>query len=153
MRTEAGDFEGRTGTERVPSADDDGPELTIAQLSREFGVSFRTLRFYESRGFIAPRRAGPARLYRRFDRERLALILKAKQLGFTLREIADLLALSDAGTEGAQGSSGLHLSRKQCTEQINFLERQKRDIENALAELRRAYSSLYLSAIKPSVAD
>ena len=152
MRTEAGDSEGPTGTERVWPADDDGPALTIAQLSRELGVSFRTLRFYESRGFIAPRRAGPARLYRKSDRERLGIILKAKQLGFTLREIADLLALSDASAQGAPGS-GLQLSRQQCTEQINFLERQKRDIENALAELRRAYSSHYLSAIKLGDAD
>jgi hypothetical protein len=45
MRTEAGDSESWTATERVRPADDDGPALTIAQLSREFGVSFRTLRF------------------------------------------------------------------------------------------------------------
>ena len=54
------------------------------------------------------------------------------------------IATSDAGAQG------LHLSRPQCTEQINVLERQKRDIENALAELRRAYSSHDLSSVKPT---
>jgi DNA-binding transcriptional MerR regulator len=64
------------------------------------------------------------------------LILRAKRLGFTLREIADLIAESERGTEGGS----LNLSRRQCTEQINLLERQKREIEAALIELRQVYS-------------
>lgn len=117
--------------------------FTIGELCEDFGVTPRALRFYESRGFIAPRRQGSARLYGQTDHDRLALILKAKKLGFTLREIGDLLAERAA----AGGRQSLQLSRQQCTEQINFLERQKRAIEFALAELRRTYSAHYLGLL------
>lgn len=121
------------------AADADPPLFTIGQLSHEFGVTLRTLRFYEARGFLSPQRTGTTRLYRQCDHDRLALILKAKKLGFTLREIAELMA-----DEGEGGLAALPLSRRQCVEQINLLERQKSDIEHALAELRQAYSSHYL---------
>jgi DNA-binding transcriptional MerR regulator len=121
-----------------PAARDQADQVfTIGQLAREFGVTFRTLRFYESRGFVTPRRQGTTRLYRQADRDRIALVLKAKRLGFTLREI-NLLLASQQGTPDS-----LRLSRRQCTDQINLLERQKREIESALAELRREYSSYY----------
>ena len=113
------------------------PVFTIGQLAADFGVTLRTLRFYESRGFLSPRRQGTTRLYSESDRNRIALVLKAKRLGFTLREIT-LLLHSQAGS-----SEGLRLSRRQCTEQISLLERQKREIESALAELRQEYSSRY----------
>ena len=119
----------------------EGPLLTIAQLSKEFGVSLRTLRFYEARGFLSPRRSGATRLYNRSDRMRIAEVLRAKRLGFTLREIAALMGQADGSPPH------LRLSRRQCTEQINLLERQKREIEAALAELRRAYSDYYLDAL------
>ncbi len=85
----------------------DQPLFTIGQLSHEFGVTLRTLRFYEARGFLSPRRAGTARLYRQCDHDRLALILKTKKLGFTLREIAALIA-------GEGRHEVLPLSRRQC---------------------------------------
>lgn len=118
---------------------------TIAELAEEFGISLRTLRFYEARGFVAPRRSGTSRLYSQIDRDRIALVLQAKRLGFTLREIAGLIA----DGEGAPAPQELRLSRRQCTEQINHLERQKRMIEAALAELRRVYSGHYLSSLGP----
>jgi DNA-binding transcriptional MerR regulator len=122
------------------AAEPEGPAFTIAQLAGEFGLTLRALRFYESRGFLAPRRAGAARFFSRTDHDRIALILRAKRLGFTLREIASLIA------EGARGADygSLNLSRQQCTEQINLLERQKREIEAALTELRRVYSMQYM---------
>ena len=67
----------------------DGTKLyTIGDLAREFGVTLRTLRFYEDRGLLSPRRDGTARIYDPRDRERLSVILKGKQLGFTLTETA-----------------------------------------------------------------
>ncbi len=51
-------------------------EMTISQMSRLFGVSLRTLRFYEDRGLIKPRREGNARFYRGADRVRMEMILK-----------------------------------------------------------------------------
>jgi DNA-binding transcriptional MerR regulator len=129
---------------------DDGPamsspelgkaDVSIGELAARFGVTLRTLRFYEKRGLLKPRRRGMARLYDSQDGERLALILQGKRLGFTLTEIR---ALVSASQEGADGQA-LDLSREKCVEQIKLLERKKREIESALAELRRIYSSFYL---------
>ncbi len=65
--------------------------MTISQMSRLYGVSLRTLRFYEDRGLIKPRREGNARYYRSSDRTRMDMIVKGKKLGFTLTEISDLI--------------------------------------------------------------
>jgi DNA-binding transcriptional MerR regulator len=107
--------------------------FTIGELAEEFDVTFRTLRFYESRGFLSPRRRGTTRLYNQADHDRVGLIRKAKRLGFTLREIGMLL-------EGHGHCGSLRLSRQQCAEQINLLEQRKSEIETALAELRSEYS-------------
>ena len=116
-----------------------GAELHgIVQVARDFGITPRALRFYESKGLLCPRRNGPARLYDRHQRQRLAVILKAKTLGFTLGEIRQMLA-ADGTEPGALG-----ITRRQCVEQIRLLEARKREIEAALAELRRIYSSVYV---------
>lgn len=112
---------------------------TINDLSRECGVTLRALRFYESKSLLNPQRIGSSRLYNEEDRRRLKLILKGKQLGFTLREIVDLVA---AGSE-VEAPNTLRLTREQCIEQLKLLERQKREIEYAINELRRTYSGLY----------
>jgi DNA-binding transcriptional MerR regulator len=109
---------------------------TIADVAREFGITLRALRFYESRHLIAPLRVGATRLYRREDRARLALILIGRRLGFTLAEIGTLIA-------GQGADHPLHLTRQKCVEQITLLERQKRTIEVAIAELRQIYTSFY----------
>ena len=119
--------------------DVDAPEVTIGELALRFGVTLRTLRFYEKKGLLKPRRCGMTRLYDEQDRERLALILQGKRLGFTLNEIRALVAPAQQGVD----NRALDLSREKCVEQINLLERKKREIETALAELRRIYSSHY----------
>ena len=113
--------------------------LTIGEIAREFGITPRALRFYEGKGLLAPQRQGPARLYGRGERRRLALVLKAKTLGFTLCEIRQMLAAPQQPDE----AGALSISRRQCFEQIKLLELRRRDIEAALAELRRTYSSFY----------
>ena len=113
--------------------------MTIGQVAREFGLTLRTLRFYEAKRLIEPQRNGSHRLYGQNVRDRIALVLTGRRLGFTLVEIKRLL-------DGADGKN-LRLTREKCVEQINFLERQKRDIELALGELRQIYSSFY----KPSL--
>jgi DNA-binding transcriptional MerR regulator len=122
----------QTGGARGSEAD---PAMTIGAVASEFGLTARALRFYEAKRLIAPRRQGTSRLYRRRDRERIALILAGRQLGFTLAEIKELL-------DRPQGKT-LHLTRDKCVEQINHLERQKRGIDLALCELRRIYTSFY----------
>ncbi len=109
--------------------------MTIGEVAGEFGITPRALRFYESKRLVAPQREGALRLYCRRDRERIALILTGRRLGFTLAEIKRLV-------DGPDGSK-LRLTRQTCVEQINMLERQKRGIERALDELRHIYSSFY----------
>ena len=90
--------------------------FTIGDLAREFSVSLRTLRFYEDRGLLSPKRQGTMRLYGTRDRVRLSMILKGKQLGFTLGEISAMLA-SDEVARGTPGE--LKLSLEQIKDQIS----------------------------------
>lgn len=115
------------------AAPTDGPQdlMTIGEVAEQFGVTLRTLRFYEQKGLIAPSRSGSTRLYGPRERSRLAVILKGKTLGFTLQEVQAML---DA--EGAPKAQALPLSPEQVREQIAHLERQKAEIEEALAVLR-----------------
>ena len=115
-----------------------GRAFTISELSREFGVTLRALRFYENKGLISPQRDGLSRLYSQGDRNRLALILKGKKLGFTLGEISQMIAVE----EGEADAKALTLSREKCLEQIQLLKKQKAEIEEGLNELSRIYSSL-----------
>jgi DNA-binding transcriptional MerR regulator len=115
------------------------PELTISQMSRLFGVSLRTLRFYEDRGLIKPRREGNARYYRATDRMRMEMILKGKKLGFTLTEIQDLI-----GGKGTSETTDLEdqLNPQQIVTQISHLERQRSEIEGAIERLRATQSRI-----------
>lgn len=112
--------------------------FTIGELSREFGVTLRALRFYENKGLISPHRDGLSRLYSQGDRTRLALILKGKKLGFTLGEIRQMIAAE----EGDANAKTLTLSREKCLEQIELLQKQKAELEEGLNELLRIYSQL-----------
>ncbi|WP_230531315.1 MerR family transcriptional regulator [Microvirga roseola] len=112
---------------------------TIGDLAREFGVMLRTRRFYEDRGLLSPRRDGTARIYDARDRERLSVILKGKQLGFTLTEIRAMLAEDRAG---GTPSLNLNLSLDQVEDQIRHLEQQKMEIEEALIELKARRTTL-----------
>jgi DNA-binding transcriptional MerR regulator len=125
--------EGRT------SLDSAQPEMTISQMSRLFAVSLRTLRFYEDRGLIKPRREGNARYYRASDRIRMEMILKGKRLGFTLTEIQDLI-----GGKGSTETTDLEdqLNPQQIVTQISHLERQRSEIDGAIERLRATQSRL-----------
>jgi DNA-binding transcriptional MerR regulator len=120
--------------------------FTISDLAREFGVTLRTLRFYESRGLLAPARSGLTRIYSGRDRARLALILKGKQLGFTLVEIRAMLANEEGkelkGKEPSASVGGLQLSRGQIAEQLELLRSQRTEIEAAIAELEATLARL-----------
>ena len=129
------------------SADaDQTGDFTISDLARDFGVTLRTLRFYEARGLIAPSRSGMTRIYSARDRARLALILKGKQLGFTLVEIRAMLANEESkevkGKEPSASVGGLQLSRGQIAEQLDLLRSQRAEIEGAIAELEASLSRM-----------
>ena len=116
---------------------------TIGDLAREFGVTLRTLRFYEDRGLLSPRRDGTARIYDARDRDRLSVILKGKQLGFTLTEIRAMVAEERSGNGPALN---LKLSLEQVEDQIRHLEQQKGEIEEALAELKARRAGMAAAA-------
>lgn len=103
----------------------------IADLAREFGISTRAIRFYESKGLLRPERVGATRIFRRRDRARLILILRGKRLGFSLRDISDYLSLYDADR-----NQQVHLLVGKVDERIALLERQRADLETTISELR-----------------
>jgi len=139
----AGTSSGLLGEESRFTPDTAQSEMTISQMSRLFGVSLRTLRFYEDRGLIKPRREGNARFYRGADRVRMEMILKGKKLGFTLTEIQDLI-----GGKGATETPDLEeqLNAQQIVTQIGHLERQRGEIDSAIERLRATQSRLAQTA-------
>ena len=107
--------------------------FAIADLAREFGISTRAIRFYESKGLLPPERVGSTRVFRRRDRARLILILRGKRLGFSLRDISDYLSLYDADrTQRAQ----VNLLVEMVDQRMGMLEQQLGDLQTTLGELR-----------------
>ncbi len=105
--------------------------FSIADLAKEFGISTRAIRFYETKGLLSPERVGATRIFRRRDRARLILILRGKRLGFSLRDISDYLSLYDADR-----AQQVNLLAGKVDERIALLERQRDDLETTIAELR-----------------
>ena len=105
--------------------------FAIADLAREFGISTRAIRFYESKGLLTPERVGATRIFRRRDRARLILILRGKRLGFSLRDISDYLSLYDADR-----SQQVHLLTAKVDERLASLEAQLEDLQTTIAELK-----------------
>lgn len=114
-----------------PRADRDF--FTITDLSAEFGITPRALRFYEDEGLISPERRGMARVYSHRDRARLAWILRGKRVGFSLAEIREMIDLYDIG-DGRQAQRAITIER--CRHRIAALQAQKRDLDAAIDELQ-----------------
>src|SRR5271157_1001324 len=110
-----------------------GQFYSVTQLGLDLGVSARTIRFYEDKGLISPRRAGNNRVYTLRDRARMILILRGKKLGFTLREIREYLDLYNADPPPA---TQLRLLLKTARRRILQLEDQRVALDEALGELR-----------------
>lgn len=105
---------------------------TITELTREFGVSTRTLRFYEDEGLLHPVRRGRTRLFRPSDRHILKQILRGKRLGFSIAEIHEIIQMY----KEPPGESGqLRLLMKRVEEKRGDLRQKRRDIDDTLSEL------------------
>ncbi len=107
---------------------------TITELARDFGVTTRTIRYWESHGLISPAREGGNRIYSKRDRTRLKLALRGKRLGLSLAEIKELIDMYDTvGDESTQLLSFLGaLGQRRAA-----LEQQRDDIEAVLKEISR----------------
>ncbi len=113
---------------------DAGELFGITELCREFGITLRTIRFYEDKGLLAPRRVNGTRVYTRRDRARLALILRSKAIGASLAEIKHYLDLYGAHGEGRVQQ--LRFVRERTDRAIAELEAKRRNLDALLSELR-----------------
>jgi DNA-binding transcriptional MerR regulator len=131
---------------------------TIREMARAFGVSIRALRFYEDRGLLHPRRDGTARSYGQREKLHLKMILKGKQLGFTLSEIHDMLASREAANFNErdfdewdldEANLEMGLPQEQIVAQIGYLERQRKELDAAIVALQAAHRRLLESPYRP----
>ena len=108
---------------------------TITELTREFDISTRTIRFYEDEGLIAPIRRGRTRLFRQSDRQLLKMILRGKRLGFSIAEIREIMQMYKT----PPGEAGqLRAIVRRVSEKRRELEQKRNDIDELLAELDNA---------------
>ncbi len=106
--------------------------FAISDLAREFGITPRTIRFWEDQGIVAPQREGTKRIFTRRDRARLKMALRGKRLGLSLAEIKDLIGMySSTEDETPQLLECLRVMEKRRT----ALQQQREDIETMLAEI------------------
>ncbi|MGF2736162.1 MerR family transcriptional regulator [Marinobacter sp. DUT-1] len=110
--------------------------FSISELSQEFDVTTRSIRFYEDQGLLKPRRRGQTRIFSTKDRVRLKLILRGKRMGFTLAETKELFDLWD---ETLTGNEKQLLKMLEILEARKaMLEQQKNDIAQAEMEIDTA---------------
>jgi DNA-binding transcriptional MerR regulator len=119
--------------------------FTISDLTQEFDVTARALRFYEDKGLIAPVRQGTARIYSKADRARLVWLLRAKRVGFSLDEAGEMIDLYSVEDHRANQR---RVTIERCTNRVTELRRQKEDINAAIAELEE-----FIAEVKAAEAD
>ena len=105
---------------------------SISELAREFEITTRTIRFYEERGFIAPRRSGHQRRYTSADRVRIKLIMRGKRIGLSLAESVEIIDMYEpSGNNAAQ----LQALIDRIAERREQMIRQRADIDAMLQSL------------------
>ncbi|MCX7306206.1 MAG: MerR family DNA-binding transcriptional regulator [Hyphomicrobiales bacterium] len=121
----------------VPVNDDAVPGIQedytrIGEMAKMFSVTLRTLRFYEDKGLLSPKRDGSTRLYTRRDRARLKLILLGRKVGFSLRDVKQIMDLYDP--KGAN-TKQLRLTLDKSDKQLGRLKKQRLALDEAITEL------------------
>jgi len=118
----------------TPAKSDTSYAFTVTQLCREFDVTPRALRFYESKGLLHPAREGMRRRFGQRDRARLSLILRGKRFGFSLAEIGELLDLYDAD---ATQVSQLTRTMEVAGRRLETMRQQRDELTVAIADLEK----------------
>lgn len=119
--------------------DQDEPTYRIGDLAAEFGVTLRTLRFYEDKDLLSPKRVGVTRLYSRRDRARLKLILLGKRLGFSLEEVKKMIELYDPR---GKNITQLQVALEKGRSQMATLQQQRDELDTAIEELQRTIATV-----------
>ena len=99
---------------------------SIGELSKEFDITTRTIRFYESEGLLHPTRNGQTRIYKDQDRISLKLILRGKRLGFSLAESKELIELYDPETT----------NKKQLTRFMEKIEERRKNLLQQISDIQ-----------------
>lgn len=100
-------------------------KYSISDLSKEFDITTRSIRFYEDQGLVSPARKGQTRIYNQRDKVRLKLILRGKRLGFSLAETGRLFELYDVDKTSA----------KQLNSIMELIYNKKRDLMQQLEDI------------------
>mgnify|MGYP001205777132 FL=1 len=121
--------------------------FSISELSQEFDVTTRSIRFYEDQGLLKPRRRGQTRIFSTKDRVRLKLILRGKRMGFTLAETRELFDLWDETLTGNEKQllkmlTILDNKRAQLEQQKNDIAQAEMEMDTAEARCREALAEL-----------
>ncbi|MEM6381679.1 MAG: MerR family transcriptional regulator [Pseudomonadota bacterium] len=114
-------------------------ELSISQMADEFGVTMRTLRFYEEKGLLTPRRVGNRRFYGSQSRERLSLVLKGKSMGMGLDDVSALVSALESDGDDSQRAAQV---QRICAEQLRHLQELKATIEAQIEQTERVMDGL-----------
>ncbi len=110
-------------------------QYSISELAREFGITTRTIRFYEEKGFLQPQRQGQNRIYSARDRTTLKLILRGKRLGFSLEQSYDIIAMYDPNHHNRDQLNSL---LAKIADKRRQLLAQQTDLRQMLSELEQA---------------
>jgi DNA-binding transcriptional MerR regulator len=134
----------------VAETDFNGKEFArIGEMASAFGVTLRALRFYEDKGLLSPHREGTTRLYTRRDRARLKLILLGRKIGFSLRDVKQMIDLYDpTGSNAKQLRTALEKSEKQ----LGRLQKQRAAIDEAISELENLMTAVRRMLAERSIA-
>ncbi|MET1253910.1 MerR family transcriptional regulator [Aliikangiella maris] len=107
---------------------------TISELSKEFGITPRSIRHYEDERLLSPTREGTQRIYHKGDHVRLQLILRGKRIGFSLAEIREIFSIYDLPS-GEEKQMEFLVTK--LAERREALYQQQEDIKTMLWELDR----------------